>query len=125
VACLVLFDSMSTCLVYFILTAIALISLKLLFPIVPTYYPYEPINFYLGIFNIFLTITLLYLAVRMFKYENMKYAKEIIETREIIEEKQKETMDSIRYAQHIQQAFITSEKYFEKHLRRLKDKSKG
>jgi tetratricopeptide (TPR) repeat protein len=36
----------------------------------------------------------------------------------IIEEKQKEIVDSIMYAKRIQQALLPSEKYFEKHLRK-------
>ncbi|MCW3076015.1 MAG: protein serine/threonine phosphatase [Bacteroidetes bacterium] len=39
----------------------------------------------------------------------------------IIEEKQKEILDSIRYAQRIQSALITSEKYIERNLEKLKN----
>ena len=38
---------------------------------------------------------------------------------EIIEEKQKEILDSIYYARRIQQALITNEFYIEKELKRL------
>ena len=48
---------------------------------------------------------------------------EISEQRDLIEEKQKEIIDSIQYAKRIQQALITSEKYFEKNLDRLQDKN--
>lgn len=40
--------------------------------------------------------------------------------RKIVEEKNKEILDSIHYAKRIQQALITSELYIEKHLKRLK-----
>ncbi len=39
------------------------------------------------------------------------------EQKEIIEEKQKEIIDSIHYAKRIQQAMLTSENYFDEHLK--------
>ena len=46
--------------------------------------------------------------------------KEIVEKqKELVEEKQKEILDSIRYAKRIQTALITSEKYISKSLNRL------
>ncbi len=51
-----------------------------------------------------------------------KANKEILLQKEIIEEKQKEILDSIYYARRIQQALITSEKYFTRNLKRLKAK---
>jgi len=49
-----------------------------------------------------------------------KKQKRIIEMQKhIVEEKQKEILDSIHYAQRIQQALLTSEKYIERNLKRL------
>ncbi|MFI5150967.1 MAG: two-component regulator propeller domain-containing protein, partial [Bacteroidia bacterium] len=45
-----------------------------------------------------------------------KQKNEVEEKRVIIEEKQKEILDSIHYARRIQQALLTSESYFNKHL---------
>ena len=42
--------------------------------------------------------------------------------KELVEEKQKEILDSIRYAKRIQTALITSEKYIERNINRLSDK---
>jgi hypothetical protein len=39
----------------------------------------------------------------------------------IIEEKQKEILDSIHYAKRIQTALMTNEKYIEKNLKRLSE----
>jgi uncharacterized membrane protein YgaE (UPF0421/DUF939 family) len=122
VAALVLFDNFKICFVYFAITVIATITVKILFHKIPSYYPDEEMNKYLGYFNIFMTISLLYLAVRMFKYENLTYAKEINHQRDIIEGKQKEVMDSIHYAKRIQKALITNENYIEKQLKRLMKK---
>lgn len=44
----------------------------------------------------------------------------IVEQKKLVDEKQKEILDSIRYAKRIQTALITSEKYFSKQLSRLK-----
>ena len=48
--------------------------------------------------------------------------KQIIEKqKEMVEEKQKEILDSIRYAKRIQDALMTSQKYIERNLKRLKN----
>ena len=49
--------------------------------------------------------------------ENQK--TEIEKQKQIVDEKQKEVLDSIHYASRIQRALITSEKYFKKQLQRL------
>ncbi len=56
--------------------------------------------------------------------EKKKANVEILAQKEVIEQKQKEILDSIQYAKRIQQALITSEVYIDKNLQRLnKDKS--
>lgn len=45
---------------------------------------------------------------------------ELEEQKDIVEEKNKEIMDSIRYAKRIQTASLPSDKYFEKHFKDLK-----
>ena len=53
-------------------------------------------------------------------YKDKQKANEAItEQKEIIEEKQKEILDSIHYAKRIQTALITSEKYIDKTLNKL------
>ncbi|MBC7863849.1 MAG: HAMP domain-containing protein [Bacteroidia bacterium] len=47
---------------------------------------------------------------------------EISHQKELVEEKQKEIVDSIKYAKRIQVALITSEIYFERNLKRLNKK---
>lgn len=50
--------------------------------------------------------------------------KQIIETqKEVVEEKQREILDSIRYAKRIQQSLMPTSKYIEKNINRLKDKN--
>ena len=40
--------------------------------------------------------------------------------KEMVEEKQKEILDSIHYAKRIQRALLPTEKYFEKNIKNLK-----
>ena len=40
--------------------------------------------------------------------------------KELVEEKQKEILDSIRYAKRIQDALLTSQTYIERNIKRLR-----
>lgn len=58
--------------------------------------------------------------------KKMKQQKlEIERQKNIVDEKQKEILDSISYAQRIQKAQMPSEKYIEKNLERFRKKEKG
>ena len=46
----------------------------------------------------------------------------IAEQKVLVEQKQKEVLDSIHYAKRIQQSLLTSEKYMERTIRKLKEK---
>ena len=61
---------------------------------------------------------MLILAIVIFRsfLQNKKKNKLIKEQKHLVEEKQREIIDSIRYAQRIQKAFMPSEKYLEKNL---------
>lgn len=119
VAATVLFDNFKTCFYYFILTIIAIASAKLFFLYGKPYYPFNEANKYLGFLNTFMTATLIYLAVRMFKHENLNYSNEINEQRDIIKEKNKDIVSSIQYAQRIQNSLLPTEVYIDKTLKRL------
>jgi tetratricopeptide (TPR) repeat protein len=68
----------------------------------------------------FVAMALLVFAVLRSYNQKKKASAEISKQKEIIEEKQKEILDSIRYAKRIQKALITSERYVERNLDRLK-----
>ena len=53
-----------------------------------------------------------------------KINKELAEQKHLIEEKNKEILDSIHYAKRIQQALLPNEKYIERSLHQLNDKGK-
>ncbi len=116
VGALVLLDDFKACFIYFVSTVICLVTLKILFEFYPPYYPVEAINKYLAYLNIVMTCTLLYLAVRMFKYENLIYSKEISQQRDVIEEKNKDIVSSIHYAKRIQKALLASDNLLQKNL---------
>ena len=50
------------------------------------------------------------------------FKKELNESKEKTDEKQKEILDSIRYAKRIQQALLPNEKYIERNLNKLNTK---
>lgn len=59
--------------------------------------------------------------VSFYAYRNKKQANiEIAQQKNLVEQKQKEILDSIRYAQRIQQALLTSEKFIARKLAQLK-----
>lgn len=66
-------------------------------------------------------ILLLVIAFAIFAYrsflQKQKANIEILKQKQIIEEKQKEILDSIRYAKRIQAALLPSEKYIERNLK--------
>jgi serine phosphatase RsbU (regulator of sigma subunit) len=116
VGALVLLDNFRACFFYFIATVISLVALKILFMYYPPYYPEENINRYLSFLNVFMTCALLYLAVRMFKYENLIYSKELNHQRDVIEEANKDIVSSIHYAKRIQKALLASDSMMNKNL---------
>ena len=66
----------------------------------------------------------LVLAVFIFRGYRQKQKANIIisEQKLLVEEKQKDILDSIHYAKRIQQSLLPTEKYIDKQLRRLKNK---
>lgn len=70
-------------------------------------------------------ILMLIMAVIVFRgYRNKKKAnKEISEQKDLVEQKNKEITDSIRYAKRIQNAHLPSKEYISKKLSELKNKS--
>lgn len=62
--------------------------------------------------NILFAALLVFLGVRLFKQENIKYAHQIEEQKESLAEKNQEITDSINYAKKIQSALIPSEQEF-------------
>ncbi|HTL83274.1 MAG TPA: tetratricopeptide repeat protein [Bacteroidia bacterium] len=74
-----------------------------------------------GVCGFALMLIVAVVSIRAFR--NKKKANEIIaHQKELVEEKQKEILDSIHYAKRIQQAQLPSEKNVEKNLSRMKEK---
>jgi len=76
----------------------------------------------IGLFMMFAIVLVVVRSLRINQKKNriIQMQKEIVEKqRDIVEEKQKEILDSIRYAKRIQTALITSEKYISSSLNRL------
>ena len=71
-----------------------------------------------------IAVLILVLIFSIFIYRSFlqkkKANKEILYQKNIIEEKQKEILDSIYYARRIQRALITSEKYIARNLKEMR-----
>lgn len=112
VACNILFDNLKITLFYMLSSAVLMI-LNVYY--IDTYQPYYEIEGWMKIFsypNILFAALLVFLGVRLFKQENIKYAHQIEEQKEALAEKNQEITDSINYAKRIQSALIPSEKEF-------------
>ncbi|MBC7864346.1 MAG: hypothetical protein IAF38_15320 [Bacteroidia bacterium] len=72
---------------------------------------------------LFVVLATLLITTFNLKVANDKYEKNIIHQKKLVEEKQKEILDSIHYAKRIQRTLITNEKYIERKLKELKNKN--
>ncbi len=63
------------------------------------------------------------LIIEIKEQETQKQNEIITQQKDLVEEKQKEILDSIHYAKRIQTAMITNEKYIEKALNKLQNKN--
>ena len=69
-----------------------------------------------------LTLVIIFAAIMFNRFKVTKNQKSIIEIQKnLMEEKQKEILDSIHYAKRIQQSLLPTTKYFDKNLKRLRD----
>jgi hypothetical protein len=114
---LLVFDKLAESIV-FIFISLSLLVLS----IIGTHYimPVVKIEFamILLVINLFTVIMATLTIVFIFK-------KELNESKEKTEEKQKEILDSIHYAKRIQNALLPNENYIAKNLNKLKDNKRG
>ncbi|HYG51769.1 MAG TPA: SpoIIE family protein phosphatase, partial [Flavobacteriales bacterium] len=69
---------------------------------------FDNLRYNVGYANLFVLFVLVCILILFFKNENLKYQEEITEKSAIIEEKNKEMLDSINYAQRIQSGLLPS-----------------
>jgi len=62
-------------------------------------------------------------ANEKFEENILSRKKETEEQKHLVEEKQKEILDSIHYAKRIQSALLANDKYIDKNIKRLKSKN--
>lgn len=117
VAANILFDCLSTTLVYTIISAAVLMCNVYWVDNYPPYYVLDGLMIYFGYPNVLFVIALIYMGVRQFKQENLAYAGQIDQQRRVLEEKNHEITDSINYAKKIQDALIPSEQEFNGHFK--------
>ena len=103
---LILFDNPKTITAYFIVSVLVMLGSVFMMDFLPPYYDVELQERWLGYPNIPFVMLLTFLAVRLFKNENRKYAIQIEQQHATLEEKNKEVTDSINYARRIQSALL-------------------
>lgn len=112
VACNIMFDNLRITVAYVLLSALFMIASIHYIENYPPHYDLEEWMRTFSYPNILFVTLLIYLGVRLFKQENLKYAVKIEEQKKILEEKNTEITDSINYAKKIQAALIPSELEF-------------
>lgn len=70
----------------------------------------------ISVVNLFLLFIITILFFVFFRRENMLFQKALLEQKEVIEEKQKEILDSINYAKRIQYALLAGDSLLKQHL---------
>jgi serine phosphatase RsbU (regulator of sigma subunit) len=106
VACNIFFDKLKVTLFYLALSAVFMITNVFYIEHFPPHYVLESWMPYFSYPNILFACLLVFLGVRLFKQENIKYASQIEEQRKILEEKNQEITDSITYAKRLQEAIL-------------------
>lgn len=117
IAANILFDCLTTMLVYTVISAVMLVANAFYIDHYPPYYVLENWLAYFGYPNAVFAIALVHMGVRVFKQENLAYAGQIDQQRRVLEEKNHEITDSINYARRIQDALIPSEQEFNAHFK--------
>jgi serine phosphatase RsbU (regulator of sigma subunit) len=105
VASTLLFDSIKIMVKYMVISAVFLVANVAFVEHVPPYYDVTGL-WYFWYPNMVFTVLLIFMGLRVFKLENQKYAREIEEQKQSLQEKNKEMTDSINYARRIQYTLL-------------------
>jgi serine phosphatase RsbU (regulator of sigma subunit) len=116
VACNILFDSLKTTIIYSSLCSVLLIINVHFINNYEAYYSKEQWMLGFSYPNLVFVILLIFLGVRLFKQNNLKYQHDIEEQKKMVEEKNHEITDSINYAKRIQEAILPPTAFIEEHL---------
>ena len=116
VACNILFDDLKPTIFYASLGAVCLIINVFWLNTYPPYYPKQEWMLMFSYPNIVFVTLLIFLGIRLFKQNNLKYQHEIVEQKKMVEEKNHEITDSINYAKRIQEAILPPNAFIEEHL---------
>jgi phosphoserine phosphatase RsbU/P len=117
VACNILFDELKPTLIYLFVAILLMLASVAYIDYCEPYYPMDADLKPFGYPNVVFVSLLIFLGVRLFKQDNVRYADTINEQRQSLEEKNREITDSINYAKKIQSALIPSAEAFNAHFR--------
>ena len=117
VACNILFDDLKPTLLYLFASILLMLTSVAYIDYCEPYYPMDADMKPFGYPNVVFVSLLVYLGVRLFKQDNVRYTATISEQRQSLEEKNREITDSINYAKKIQSALIPSAEAFNAHFK--------
>lgn len=115
VASTILFDSFKISVRYIIVSVLCLL-INVAF--VEYSHPYYNVHglWYFSYPNMIFTVMLVFMGLRVFKQENLKYATQIEDQKHALQEKNTEMTDSINYARRIQYTLLAQEDLLCSHL---------
>jgi sigma-B regulation protein RsbU (phosphoserine phosphatase) len=108
----IFFDELRVTIMYLCICIVVMLANVIYIESSVAYYIVPDSMRFFGYPNIPFICLLIFLGVRLFKQENLKYAATIEEQRQSLEEKNREITDSINYAKKIQEALIPAEEEF-------------
>ena len=105
VASTILFDSIKISIKYMVISILYLVFNVAFIENMAPYYDIKGM-WYFGYPNMVFSVLLVFMGLRVFKQENLRYSKQIEDQHQKLEEKNKEMTDSINYARRIQYTLL-------------------
>lgn len=115
VASTILFDSFKVSVRYIIVSVLCLLLNVVFIEYSRPYYDVHGL-WYFSYPNMIFTVMLIFMGLRVFKHENLKYATQIEEQKHSLQEKNTEMTDSINYARRIQYTLLASQQLLDNGL---------
>ena len=116
VGVIIFFDHRTTMFLYSIISLLGLMAVMVLYHYAEPLYPKLKESALFAVLNFQFTGVLIFLGVKLFKTENIRFQDLINNQNLLLEEKNKDITSSIHYAKRIQSAMLTQVEVFKKHL---------
>ena len=116
VAAIIFFDEHKIIIQYLVFALLLLGVSKVVFLCCEPFYEYQPAVDVMGWLNLAFTSVLIFLGVKQFKNENLKFNQKVNLQRIQLKEKNQEITDSIHYAQRIQKSLMASKHILDRNM---------